>query len=141
MEIRAFQPTDLYALSLQNAQMGLHDIIRGEGYGDSLAAGGPAFTVTSRGDIVACVGVIPQWENYSRAWALLSGDSGRHLLGITRAIRRWLRFHNSGRVDTSVVVDFQQAIRWAAMLGFVREGLMRKYTPDGKDCYLYAQVV
>lgn len=63
------------------------------------------------------------------------------MVPLTRRISRWLRFHNSGRIDTSVHCHFAQAIRWAEMLGFQNEGLMRKYDPDGLDCYLYAQVV
>lgn len=140
MEIRTFQPQDLYALSLQNAQFGLHDLIQKEGYGQALAVAGPAYTATSQGEIIACIGTIPQWENYSRAWALLSGDAGRCMVSLTRGISRWLRFHNAGRVDTAVDCTFGAAIRWAEMLGFEREGVMRKFK-DGNDYYLYSQVV
>lgn len=140
MEIRTFQPQDLEALSLQNAQIGLHDLVRSEGYGRALAMAGPAYTATSAGEIIACIGTIPQWENYSRAWALLSGDAGRCMVSLTRGISRWLRFHNTGRVDTAVDCTFEAAIRWAEMLGFQREGVMRKYK-DGNDFYLYSQVV
>lgn len=143
MEVRTFQPQDLYTLSdrLQTQQMGLHRILRETGYGEALAAAGPAFTATSGGDVIACIGTIPQWTDYQRAWALLSGDAGRCMVSLTRRISRWLRFHNTGRIDTSVHCTFDQAIRWAEMLGFQREGLMRRYDPEGRDCYLYAQVV
>jgi RimJ/RimL family protein N-acetyltransferase len=43
-------------------------------------------------------------------------------------------------VDTAVAIDFPAAIRWAELLGFEREGVMRKYA-EGKDFYLYSQVV
>jgi hypothetical protein len=140
VEIRAFQPQDLHAISLQNAQMGVHELITYDHYGESLAAAGPAFTATVDGEVIACIGTIPQWKDYARAWALLSRHSGKNLLALTRGIRRWLRFHNAGRVDTAVACDFPQAIRWAQMLGFEREGVMRKYA-EGKDFYLYAQVI
>lgn len=141
MEIRTFQPQDLLAITLQNAQIRLHSVVREEGYGEALAAVGQAFTATSHGDIIACVGVIPQWKNYARAWALVSGDARRCMVPLTRGITRWLRFHNEGRVDTAIACNFPAAIRWAHMLGFQREGLMRRFDPDGNDCYLYAQVV
>ncbi|HEX3124578.1 MAG TPA: hypothetical protein VHQ21_14885, partial [Rhodanobacteraceae bacterium] len=82
----------------------------------------------------------PQWENYSRAWALLSRDAGRCMVSLTRGISRWLRFHNTGRIDTAVDCTFEAAIRWAEMMGFEREGVMRQFK-DGNDYYLYAQVV
>lgn len=144
MEVRGFQPQDLYALSLQREQIGLTDTIRGKGYGEALAAAGPAFTATvvdagGGESIVACIGVIPQWEHYHRAWALLSPDAGRCMVSLTRRISRWLKFHNDGRVDTAVAVSFLAGQRWAEMLGFRAEGVMRNYK-DGKDFYLYAQV-
>jgi hypothetical protein len=141
MEVRTFQPQDLHALSLQREQSGLQGVILGEGYGESLAAVGEAFTATSNGEIIACIGTIPQWANYSRAWALLSGNAGRCMVPLTRRIATWLRFHNPGRIDTQVHCDFPQAMRWAEMLGFENEGRMKKYDPSRRDCYLYAQVV
>lgn len=145
MEVRAFVPQDLYALSLQTRQVQLHDLIRGEGYAEALAEAGPAYTATTvseSGDelIVACIGTIPQWKGYQRAWALLSGDAGRCMVPLTRRISRWLRFHNEGRIDTAVDCTFEAAIRWAEMLGFRQEGIMRKYR-NGQDFYLYSKVV
>lgn len=144
MEVRAFVPQDLYALSLQRQQSGLRDLILGDGYAEALAEAGPAYTATAVSEgggelIVACIGTIPQWQGYQRAWALLSGDAGRCMVPLTRGISRWLRFHNEGRVDTAVDCTFEAAIRWAKMLGFKREGVMEKYR-DGRDFYLYAQV-
>ncbi len=145
MEVRAFVPQDLYAISLQAAQRGVHDIVKESGYGEALAQVGPAYTATTiiRGEevIIASLGVIPQWRGYSRAWALVSGDAGRCMVSLTRRISTWLRFHNEGRIDTAVRTDFVAGIRWAEMLGFQREGIMRKYDPDRKDFYLYSQVV
>ncbi len=145
MEIRSFQPQDLFALSLQNAQFELHDLIRKEGYGKALADAGPAYTATTVAEdgselIVACIGVVPQWEGYQRAWALLSGDAGRCMVSLSRGISRWLRFHNEGRIDTAIDCTFEASIRWADMLGFQREGVMRNYK-DGRDFYLYSKVV
>lgn len=143
MEVRTFQPQDLYTIAdrLQTAQLGLHNVLRDNSYGEALAKAGPCFTAESGGEVIACIGTIPQWARYQRAWALLSGDAGRSMVSLTRRIARWLRFHNDGRVDTSVHCDFPQAIRWAEMLGFRNEGLMRRFDPDGRDCYLFAQVV
>ena len=140
MEVRTFQPADLFAMSLQRAQLGMVDNLREGNYAQSLKEAGPAFTATSDGDVIACIGVIKQWDTYGRAWALLDERAGRCMVALTRGIRRWLRYHNPGRIDTAVDCDFPAAIRWAEMLGLAREGRMRRYTPEGRDCFLYAQV-
>jgi len=142
VEVRTFQPQDLYAISLQPAQRGiLYDTVMEKGYGEALAAVGKSYTATQGGEVMACIGVIPQWPGYCRAWALLSRDAGRCLVPLTRGVARWLRFHNEGRVDTAVRCDFDAAIRWAEILGFRQEGTMKKYDPEGSDYYLYAQVI
>lgn len=141
MEVRGFQPADLAAIKLQLAQLGMRTELDNPDYGAALAAAGPAFTATRLGDVIACIGVIRQWDSYGRAWALLADTAGPCMITLTRQIRRWLRFHNPGRIDTAVDCGIPEAVRWAEMLGLTREGTMRHYSPEGRDCYLYAQVV
>lgn len=141
MEIRSFRPDDLRALTLQPAQaLSTEDMLRPE-YPIELQKAGPCFTVTRVGEVVACIGVVWKYPTHGHAWAMLSVEAGCCMLGITRGVRRWLRFHNTGRIETAVDCDFPAAIRWVEMLGFEREGKMRAWSPDRRDCYLYAQVV
>ncbi len=140
MEVRTFAPTDLLALSLQHAQIGMFENIREPSYGESLAKAGPSFTATVDGDPIACIGVIDQWSGYARAWALISMFAGPYMLHLTRGIRTWLKYHNPGRIDTAVDCQFPEAIRWARLLGFAQEGTMRAYTPERRDCFLYSKV-
>jgi hypothetical protein len=141
MEVRTFQPADLYAIAIQQQQESVRDAMSTPGYGEALAAAGPAFTATQDGEIMACAGVITQWHGNARAWAILSQDAGRCMLSLTRQIARWLHFNNAGRVDCAVDCEFDEAVRWVELLGFAREGRMRAYTPERRDCFLYAQVV
>ena len=141
MEVRAFRPTDLFAIAVQQHQAEVRTALQTPGYGEALAQAGPAFTVTKGDDVMACVGTIPQWPGNARAWAIISQNAGSCMLAMTRAIRTWLRFHNEGRVDCAVDCDFAEAVRWVELLGFKREGTMRAYTPERRDCFLYAQVV
>jgi RimJ/RimL family protein N-acetyltransferase len=71
---------------------------------------------------------------------LISEAAGQHFFMIHKAVRRALLFHNYRRVETAVASDFEQGHRWMSMLGFEREGRMRAFTPDGRDCDLYARV-
>lgn len=141
MEVRTFQPADLFAIAVQEAQGEVRTALQTPGYGDALAQAGPAFTVTKGDDVMACIGTIKQWPGNARAWAIISQDAGSCMLAMTRAIMGWLRFHNEGRIDCAVDCGFVEAVRWVELLGFKREGTMRAYTPERRDCFLYARVV
>lgn len=140
MNIEAFSPEHLQGLLLQPSQAGMRPVMSDPGYGSSLAAAGPAYAAVVGGQVVACAGVIPQWPGRAVAWALIGKEAGPHFIGIHRAVQRALDMHAFRRIETGVVCDFEEGHRWAKMLGFVREGRMRAYTPDGRDCDLYALV-
>lgn len=99
----------------------------------------------SEGDeILGCAGVLPEWEGRAIAWALLSDSiSPRRFRAVHAAARKGLdEAHGKGyrRIETTIDPSFPAAIRWAAALGFDFEGLMKAYTPDGRDMYLVARV-
>ena len=62
------------------------------------------------------------------------------MLAITRAIWGFLRTTDMRRLETQVFIDWPPGPRWVELLGFEREGLMRRYTPDNRDAWLYAKV-
>lgn len=140
MRVIPFEPHHLALLSAQPAQAFLAaEMVKPE-YGAALLSAGPARTAFHGTEVIACAGLIHQWPNRSIAWAILSRLAGRHMLGLTREIGGFLRHHPIRRVETGVSCDFPAAERWAEMLGFEREGMMRAYTPEGADCYLYARI-
>lgn len=139
MVIVPFEPSHLRSLVLQEAQAWMGPMIGGD-YGDSLVRGGPCFTALDDGRVLACAGVIRMWENRGQAWALMSADSGRHFVGIYRGIRRFLDMDETRRVEATVDSNFDAGHRLMRMLGFEREGRMRAYLMDGRDCDLYARV-
>jgi ribosomal protein S18 acetylase RimI-like enzyme len=140
MMIAPFHPDHLASMLLQPAQAGVQPLLGDPAYGASLAQAGPCYSAVVDGVVIACAGLIPQWQGRAVAWALISNAAGPHFLGVHRAVRRALQVHDFRRVETGVVVDFEEGHRWAKMLGFEREGRMRAYTPDGRDCDLYARV-
>ena len=140
MNIQPFHPEHLSALLLQPAQAGMRPVLADPSYGESLAQAGPCYAAMADGAVIACAGLIPQWPGRAVAWALVSSAAGPHFLGVHRAVKRALDVHPFRRIETGVVSDFDEGHRWAKMLGFVREGQMRAYTPDGRNCDLYALV-
>jgi hypothetical protein len=93
---------------------------------------------------VACIGVTEYWRGVGAAWAFLAPDACRYFKTIHAGVRMFINgamadgeFH---RIETSVLVAFPAGHRWALRLGFVPEGLRRKYGPDRSDYISYARV-
>lgn len=137
-EIVPFVPEHLESMDVQHAQRGTFP----EGsraYALSLMRGGPCWSVIIYGRVVACGGLFVPWEGRGIAWAIISSDAP--FVTLTRAVLRVLAMPGiPRRVECFVDVHFQQGMRWAEMLGFQREGLMRSFTPDGRDHVLFARV-
>lgn len=96
-------------------------------------------------EFLGCAGILKIWEGRGFAWMAVSRKVGRfHMLAIHR---RTMAVINTAtdlglyRLETTVRTGFAAGRRWALMLGFEREGTMRRYAPDGGDHDLYARVV
>lgn len=137
MEVRPYVPADFLAIDLDGAEL----LGRTQANAEGLAASTEAYTATVDGRVVAVIGLVQLWPGRRYVWAYLSRDSGPHMLALTRRVRRWLRYHGSGRLEAAVDPEFAAANRWARLLGFrceTPEG-MREYVP-GKDFLLYARI-
>jgi len=139
MEVRTCTTFDLMNLELQPTQAHMRDTMTPQ-YCRDLLAGGDSFCATVDGYPIACIGLIHHWATRKYVWAFLSPSAGRYMLALTRAVAQWLKYHGAGRIETAVDCRNAKDIRWAEHLGFVREGTMRKWTPDGCDVYLYARI-
>ena len=67
----------------------------------------------------------------------------RHSVAVLRAVKRLLKSAlatDIQRVECAVDASFDKGHRAALALGFNPEGLMRKYSPEGRDYLLYAIV-
>jgi hypothetical protein len=105
---------------------------------------GPAYSVFSDGDLFMCGGVRRIWGGSGEAWMLYSPAVVRLKLAAVKTIKRLLEdiIAREGyyRVQSFIPVRIRQAAKMLEMLGFEREGLLRRYGPDGEDNYLYARV-
>jgi hypothetical protein len=94
-----------------------------------------SWTAVVDGEPVACGGTIEQWKGRHNAWTYMSPRSSRHMMLITRAVLRNLETIK-GRIELTVVRDFEQGHRWARMLGFSIEnppGILQAFGPLGED--------
>jgi hypothetical protein len=100
---------------------------------------GPAHAIEHNDLTMAAWGVLPLMGQRGQVWCILSTHARHWLLPITRLAEQELATRSELRLETSVLVGFEPGARWAEMLGFEREALMRAYY-DGADYWLYARV-
>ena len=94
--------------------------------------------------ILGCSGVIKVWPKRAYAWAILDKSSaGSNMIWVHDWVSSFLDSHQPDpftRVEMSVLQSFRQAHRWAKMLGFISEGIMRCYDQYGQDYSMYARI-
>jgi len=105
---------------------------------------GMSFTGLVNKKPIAAGGVNHLWDNVAEGWVIASKEIWKYPITCARAIKVRTDYlatnNNIKRIQTGVKADCKKAIRFAEWLGFKREGLMKKYGPDGSDYYLYAKV-
>jgi len=101
---------------------------------------GGSFSYLVDGEIVACGGLIEQWAGRHQAWMFFTPAAGKHMLAITSRIKRTLEV-TPGRIEMTVIKDFELGHRWAKMLGFgVETPCLKAYGPAGEDHVGYVRV-
>lgn len=144
MRIEPFQPKHMAGLAGRlNESQALPDTQCTEEFGQRLAAVGEAYTaLADDGRVMAICGAMPLWANRVHLWAFLATDSGPHMLGITRGVRRFLEASDYARVEAEVSEGFDAGHRWVRMLGFQCEtpNGMAAFFPGGVRGYLYSKV-
>lgn len=132
MNIIAFKPEHAALIQLQTMQFGVSIDVA-----DQIT--GPAWTGEVDGQPIICAGFMPIWEGRAFAWALLAQSAGRHMAAVHRAARERIRAARFRRLEAYVDPRYPQAARWVSMLGFQREGLLRRFTPAGEDMEIYCR--
>lgn len=138
--IVALQQDHLRRLDLQKAQSFFGTMMNDPEYLAGLVSSGPAYTLLNGDEVLACAGIVPQWQNRAMAWALVGANAGRAMVALHRAVLRCFEIHPCRRIETTVASKFPEGHRWARMLGFEREGTMTAFAPDGADYDLYARI-
>lgn len=140
MLVVPFQADHLNRLPFQESQMYLSEwVTRKSGL---VLEDAPSYTALVGGQPIAAAGIISQWQGRAIAWAFLSSMGANYFVGVHRAVKSFLDGCYVHRIEMSVDCDFPEAHRWAKMLGFEMEAeRMKAYSPDGRDCALYARVL
>ena len=105
-----------------------------------LAPGPSRSIVDEQGNVLLCCGIIPFHANRYHAWTLLSVHASRHMPFIIKAMKGFIESLDCRRLEMTIREGFTAGIKWARILGFEPEGLMRAYGEDGGDFILYARI-
>ncbi|MCR4464830.1 GNAT family acetyltransferase [Burkholderia sp. SCN-KJ] len=100
------------------------------------------WAVVEDGVTLGCGGLAEVWENRAQAWTLMSPAvmSPRRFRIIHGMMQGVLDDAPWRRIEMDVDAANTAAAAWVGRLGFVREGVRRKYTVDGRDVILFARV-
>lgn len=105
---------------------------------------GPSFTGFLDGRVLGCGGVRILWDGVGEAWALFSKEIARHpreaYYYVNKFLKRIVKDWKLHRVQAHVRADVPMAKRYLKNLGFKEEGLMKKFSKDKIDHYLYSLV-
>ena len=110
----------------------------------NMARLGRSFSLLTNGTLIASGGLFKIWDGMAEAWFIPSELIKPHRRQVVKQLRDHidqLSVENDyRRLQATSRSDFSAGQRFLEFLGFEREGLLRKYGPDGADHYLYARV-
>lgn len=93
--------------------------------------------------IVGIAGILPYEDGVGMGWSVLSTSFPKYATRATREIKRYCKeklattYH---RIEIQTDADFEQANRWAKMLGFEFESVRRQGSPYRQDMNVYVMI-
>lgn len=144
MKIVDFSPEDLDEILTAggDAFAGGRTLLSQPGYGQLLKDSGPAWSgFDVYGNLIGCGGIAVEHPGCSTAWTLLNPNlSGKRMVTLTRWARTVIANCPTRRVQAHADPSFAPARRWLELLGFQYEGLLRSFSPDGRDMAVFSIV-
>lgn len=144
-KIVEWQPSHLYVCELNEFDRRNLELFGGfQDYLQAYAQTGVAYTAIGDGEIYAMFGMWQLWPGVSEAWLIPSNKIDRKVIAMHRASLRFFEYAaeqtNTKRLQFTVHTRNERADRWAQRCHFEREGLLRKYGPDGADYWMYSRM-
>jgi hypothetical protein len=136
MHVTDFRPEHILMMDIQPHQAWMREAVE-NGYGEVLARG-VSQTVWDGEIPIACFGQVLLWENNGEVWSVFASDIGTRMTYVYRATRRLIASVSTRRLQAYVDAHFEEGVRWMFRLGFMIEGRLDGYFPNGNDAYLFA---
>jgi len=98
--------------------------------GSELHQPGWSYTLIHQGHIQCTAGIMPMWEGVGEAWMIASSrihNNERQFIRYAKSgvMQRLINDHELWRVQAVCKVGWSEALRFARMMGFAEEGVMR----------------
>lgn len=108
-----------------------------------LSQTGPSVTMVVEDQAVGIMGLVPKWRGVGEVWVVVSRHVKRSALSFHRAsqglLNRYAALMEIRRVQGTVDKQNPRAISWSTRMGFVPEGTLHGYGPDGNDWIMVAK--
>lgn len=105
---------------------------------------GYGYTIYHEEDVVAVAGVTRIVSGVAEIWTITGKLVEKYPKDFHKMCLRIIEeaFEIGGlhRLQCTAEVDYDRTIKWLERLGFEREGMLRNYTPDKRDMYIYSIV-
>lgn len=103
-----------------------------------------ANTILCDGNVIAIVGLSPEWKGVATIWMLTSELTYRYKKSFVKSVKqicsKWKDEYKIHRYQVNIKHGYEEGCSWIEYLGFRIEGLQRAFGPDGSDYWLYARV-
>jgi|TARA_R110002072_G_scaffold85965_1_gene194216 hypothetical protein len=104
---------------------------------------GPAYMACYKGKIICMFGCLPLWNGVGEAWLITDVSLPNHARPFHRVTKiildRFMSELNLVRLQITIHQSNVLAYKWAKVLYFKEEGVLRKFGPDGSNFYMMAR--
>jgi RimJ/RimL family protein N-acetyltransferase len=112
---------------------------------ESIALCGPTKTITDDDKVVGLAGINDFWEGVGEVWLITLNSVNKKPVRFCRLLMRGLkealRENYYHRLQASIHADNLTMTKFAKIVGFEEESVMRKYGPDKSDYLRMAKVM
>ncbi len=103
-----------------------------------------AFTLYEDGHYYAIFGAVPMWPGVAESFLFVSKKFKNRKIQCIKLIKQQEKIlvdiFNPKRIQTTTPVQNCVWQKWLEFQGYVNEGVMKSFGPDGQDHYRYAKV-
>ncbi len=111
---------------------------------EQIAGNSIAYSFYHKESLIFCGGIVVHYAGFGEAWVLCSPKAETLPKGVFRLAKEFLdkniKDKKLFRVQAVVRCDWPQAQKFVEKLGFIKEGILKKYGLDQSDYIMYARI-
>ena len=143
-EVGTFLAEHLHEIDPHPIYAGSISLLKSQGKAIQCLHNSHAVSLYMDGKVEACLGLMMLWDGNADVWTVTSKKVQNSPVAFHRTVLRLLNSYQDGlklrRISAGTPSNFVDGCKWLETLGFVKEGKMIKYGPDGQDWWLYARL-